>query len=140
MKVPLLYSNSKSIIKSKQTTLQRQSPISNERFRTSDTFKGTIDNEKQGTFSSLSTLQKRSSSLQHRPNQTTRVKFYYDEHGNKVIVRNTIEDFLKTEDDDKQINEDEDIQSTCSSTLNLRDSSLNLKQNWGNLPFYDKVD
>ena len=70
-------------------------------------------------------------------NVYTARKYYLDNQGNKIMVRNTIEDFLKTEEDRSSNLNDDDLQSTCSSTL--RDSSLSIKQNWGKLPFYDKI-
>lgn len=138
MKVPLLVHSTVRPLATKQLPI-RPSASSDTLNRTSDTFKSQPDG-KPGTFSNLSTLQKRNSSSASsacrpsdgRPN-AVRKKFYYDSQGHRIQVRNTIEDFLsKPDDEDGKPDDDRQSISTCS----LRDSSLSLRQNWAKLPFY----
>lgn len=139
MKVPLLVHSTGKPLATKQLPI-RPSASSDTLNRTSDTFKGQPEVAgKPGTFSNLSTLQKRNSSSAssackssgQRPN-AVRKKFYYDSQGHRIQVRNTIEDFLNKPDEDCKPDDDRQSNSSCS----LRDSSLSIRQNWAKLPFY----
>ena len=135
MKSPLI--NLPSKLDAKQLPFKQCSISSDTLSRTSDTFKGAFK-EKPGTFSNLSTLQKgdRLGKNEKLRNEKSIRKFYLDNKGNKIQVRNTIEDFLKEECVGIRREEDEDKneESICSSIL--RDSSLNNETEWAKLPFY----
>lgn len=146
MKVPLLVNSTG------KSPAARQLPVRSSRSpdtlsRTSDTFKGQPEaggngGGRPGTFSSLSTLKKPTTSLSSACKPTvsdkptaSRKKFYYDSQGHRIQVRSTIEDFLKREDEEEckpAPDDDNRSYSSCS----LRDSSLNIQQSWAKLPFY----
>lgn len=136
MKVPLLVNSTGKSLIARQLPI-RSSLSPDTLSRTSDTFKGQPDvGGKPGTFSSLSTLKKRTTSPSCKPPNdkptASRKKFYYDSQGHRIQVRSTIEDFLKKDDEDCKPDDDARSYSSCS----LRDSSLNIRQNWAKLPFY----